>query len=123
MANNSPAIKIKRGRDVIILNIIAYSFTGLIALLCLVPFLMVLAGSFSSEEAIIQNGFNILPQDFSLEAYKTVFKEPMVVIQAYATTIGLTAVGTLFGLLLQTMTAYVLSRKDFEWRNFFSFFF
>lgn len=29
----------------------------------------------------------------------------------------------MIGLLLQTMTAYVLSRKDFEWRNKFSFFF
>lgn len=84
---------------------------------------MVLSGSFSSEEAIIQNGFSILPQDFSLEAYKTVFKEPSVVFTAYATTIGLTLVGTTLGLFLQTMTAYVLSRKDFEWRNGFSFFF
>lgn len=41
---------------------------------CLVPFIMIVSGSFSSESAIIQNGFSLLPQDFSLEAYKTVFK-------------------------------------------------
>ena len=35
----------------------------------------------------------------------------------------LTVVGTTVGLVVQTMTAYVLSRKDFEWRNGFSFFF
>lgn len=115
--------KVKRGKDVIALNIIAYSFTGLLALVCMVPFLMVLSGSFSSEAAITANGFSVLPQEFSLEAYKTVFKEPMVVVRAYATTITLTLVGTCVGLLLQTMTAYVLSRKDFEWRNGFSFFF
>lgn len=45
----------------------------------------------------------------------------MVVFRAYGTTIGLTIVGTVLGLLLQTMTAYVLSRKEFEWRNQFSF--
>ena len=84
---------------------------------------MIVSGSFSSESAIIQNGFSLLPQDFSLEAYKTVFKDPMVVFRAYGTTIGLTIVGTVLGLLLQTMTAYVLSRKEFEWRNQFSFFF
>ena len=123
MAKTNHLGKVKRGKDVIALNVIAYCFTGLLALLCLIPFIMVLAGSFSSEEAITANGFSILPQDFSLEAYKTVFKEPMVVIRAYATTIGLTAVGTFLGLILQTMTAYVLSRKDFEWRNGFSFFF
>lgn len=123
MAKTETTGKIKHGRDVVALNIIAYGFTGLIALLCLVPFLMVLAGSLSSEDAIVQNGFSLLPQDFSLEAYATVFKEPIVVLRAYATTICLTAVGTVVGLLLQTMTAYVLSRKDFEWRNAFSFFF
>lgn len=123
MSNTSHIGKVKKGKDVIALNIIAYCFTGLVALICLVPFLMIISGSFSSEAAITQNGFSLLPQDFSLEAYKTVFREPMVVFKAYAVTIGLTLIGTALGLLLQTMTAYVLSRKDFEWRNGFSFFF
>ena len=123
MAEKNHLGKVKAGKDVICLNIIAYGFCSIIALLCLIPFIMILSGSFSSESAIIENGFSILPQDFSLEAYKTVFKEPITIIRAYATTIILTAVGTVLGLLIQTMTAYVLARKDFEWRNGFSFFF
>lgn len=115
--------KIKKGKDVILLNVIAYTFCSIIALMCLVPFVMILSASFSSEAAISANGFSILPQDFSMEAYKNVFKEPMVIVRAYATTILLTVSGTAIGLLIQTMTAYVLSRKDFEWRNGFSFFF
>ena len=115
--------KVKKGKDVIALNVIAYGFCGFMVLICLVPFLMILAGSFSSEAAVAQNGFSLLPQDFSMEAYKTVFKEPVVVFRAYATTICLTLAGTFFGLALQTMTAYVLARKEFEWRNAFSFFF
>ena len=123
MAEKNHLGKVKAGKDVICLNIIAYAFCSIIALLCLIPFIMILSGSFSSESAIIENGFSILPQEFSLEAYKTVFKEPITIIRAYATTIILTAVGTVLGLLIQTMTAYVLARKDFEWRNGFSFFF
>lgn len=115
--------KIKKGKDVIALNIIAYTFCGLVGLMCLIPFLMVIAGSFSTESAIVENGFSIFPQGFTLDAYKTVFKEPMVILRAYGTTIGLTVVGTTLGLLMQTMTAYVLSRKEFGWRNQFSFFF
>lgn len=115
--------KVKHGSDVIALNAIAYTFCGLMALICLVPFIMIVSGSLSSEAAIIKNGFSLLPQEFSLEAYKTVFKEPVVVFRAYATTILLTIAGTTVGLLLQTTTAYVLARKDFGWRNFFSFFF
>lgn len=115
--------KVKTGKDVVALNIIAYTFCGVMALMCLVPFLMILAGSFSSETAITQNGFSLWVQDFSFEAYKTVFRDPSVVFKAYGVTICLTAFGTIVGLLLQTITAYVLSRKDFEWRNGFSFFF
>ncbi len=115
--------KVKIGKDVYVLNIIAYTFCTLIALLCLIPFIMVFTGSFSSEDAIVQNGFSLFIQDFSLDAYKTVFKDPLVVGKAYVVTIMLTLCGTAVGLFLQTMTAYVLSRKDFEWRNHFSFFF
>ena len=68
-------------------------------------------------------GFSLWPKEFSLEAYKAVFKSPAVVAKAYLVTITLTLAGTAIGLLLQTMTAYVLSRRDFEWRSGFSFFF
>lgn len=123
MSSKTKKGTIRHGKDVLTLNIVAYAFTGIVSLLCLIPFIMIVSGSFSSEAAINKNGFSLLPQDFSLEAYKTVFREPSVVFRAYATTIGLTGVGTVVGLLLQTMTAYVLARKDFEWRNKFSFFF
>ena len=98
-------------------NLIGYLFCGLIALFCLVPFVMVLSASFTSEEVISLYGFSLWPKEFSLEAYKAVFKSPAVVGKAYIVTILLTLAGTAAGLLLQTMTAYVLSRRDFEWRN------
>ncbi|MFV0344008.1 MAG: carbohydrate ABC transporter permease [Anaerocolumna sp.] len=115
--------KIKEGMDSKVLQLLAYFVNGLVAFVCLLPFVMVVSASLSSETAIRTNGFSILPQDFTFEAYTTIFKEPMVVLRAYSVTIILTVVGTLVGLFLQTMTAYVLSRKEFEWRNKFSFFF
>lgn len=123
MNSKNTSSKIKRGPDAVALNVMAYLYCSLMALLCLLPFLMVLAGSFSSETAIAANGFSLFPQDFSLEAYRTVFEKPAVIFRAYGVTIILTLVGTAVGLFLQTMTAYVLSRKDFEWRGYFSFFF
>ena len=123
MARSNNMGKVKSGKDVMVLHIIAYIFLGFIALMCLIPFIMIVAASFSSETEIAAQGFSLLPQGFTLDAYKTVFKEPMVVFRAYGTTILLTVGGTVIGLILQTMTAYVLSRKDFDWRNRFSFFF
>lgn len=115
--------KIKKGGDARLLSFLAYFINALIALFCLIPFIMVVAASFSSEDAIKTFGFSLWPREFTLEAYTTVFKEPMVVLRAYGVTIVLTILGTVTGLFLQTMTAYVLSRKEFEWRNKFSFFF
>lgn len=114
---------VTKGLDSKILATLSYFVNGSVALFCLVPFIMVISASFSSEEAIKINGFSILPQAFTLEAYNTVFKEPSVILRAYGVTIILTIVGTIAGLFFQTMTAYVLSRKEFEWRNKFSFFF
>ncbi len=115
--------KIKEGLDSKVLQFLSYLINGVVALICLIPFIMVVSASLSSEEAIRSNGFSIIPQEFTLAAYHTVFREPMVVIRAYGVTILLTIVGTFIGLFIQTMTAYVLSRKEFEWRNKFSFFF
>ena len=114
MSSKTKASKIKHGKDILSLNIVAYTFTGIVAILCLIPFIMIVSGSFSSEAAINKNGFSLLPQDFSLDAYKTVFRDPSVVFRAYATTIGLTGVGTVVGLLLQTMTAYALAMYKFK---------
>ncbi|NLK74914.1 MAG: carbohydrate ABC transporter permease [Clostridiales bacterium] len=125
MEGSTPKVsnRIRRGKDVKILNFVAYLVNAVVALFCLIPFVMVISASFSSEKAILNNGFSILPQDITLVAYKTIFKEPMVVVKAYSVTIMLTIIGSITGLFIQTMTAYVLSRKEFEWRNKFSFFF
>jgi putative aldouronate transport system permease protein len=123
MTSGTARRAIRRKWDSKVLSILAYTLNGLIALVCLMPFIMVLAASFSSEEVVQLHGFSILPRDVSLEAYKTVFKEPSVIARAYMITILLTVGGTALGLFIQTMTAYVLSRKDFAWRNKFSFFF
>lgn len=118
----SPARKSRRG-DVLALNLIATVVIGIVALTCLIPFVMILSASLSSEQAIVAGGFGLLPKDLSFEAYKTIFAEPNVIFRAYANTIGVTAAGTAAGVFMTAMTAYVLQRKDFKWRNKFSFFF
>lgn len=75
----------KNRKDILALNIIAYIVILLVTILCLVPFLLILSGSFSSEESVIAEGFSIFPREFSLEAYKTVFQQPDVIIRSYLT--------------------------------------
>ncbi|WP_026487438.1 carbohydrate ABC transporter permease [Caldanaerobius polysaccharolyticus] len=109
--------------DVKIFNIIAYIAVGFVTLWCLIPFVIVVSGSFTSEEYILKYGFSLFPKDFSIEAYKVALQNPMAVLRAYGVTISLTVIGTFLGLFITSMTSYVLTRKDFEWRNKFAFYF
>ena len=116
-------MKIKKSRSQIIFNILGYTLVSLVAVMCLVPFIMMISGSVSDETLIGKYGYSILPRGFSLEAYSTIFKNPMQILNAYKNTILITVVGTAVALLVNAMTAYVLSRKDFKYRNKFAFFF
>ncbi|OME76880.1 sugar ABC transporter permease [Paenibacillus sp. FSL A5-0031] len=102
---------------------IGYTALVMLALLCIVPFILILSSSLTDESKIVVDGFQLFPSEFSLEAYKILFKYPDQMINAYIVTIAVTAIGTIAGLFLTSMTAYCLSRKDFKWRNHFSFYF
>ncbi|MNI37976.1 L-arabinose transport system permease protein AraQ [compost metagenome] len=104
-------------------NIIGYLLIAAFAVMCLIPFIMILVGSFTDEDYIVKNGYSLFPGLFSTEAYQFIFKNPKQIISAYRVTIIVTVLGTLLGLLLTAMTAYVLQRKDFMFRNAFAFYF
>lgn len=107
----------------ILFNILGYTFVIIVALLCLTPFIMLISGSFTSEQAITNYGYGILPRDFNTSAYQLLFKYPEDLIRAYGVTVFITAVGTGVGLFVTSMAAYVLSRRDFRYRNQMAFFF
>jgi putative aldouronate transport system permease protein len=115
--------KLIREKDVFVFKILGYPVLIVFAILCFVPFLIVIGSSFTSETAIIQYGYSIWPVEFTLESYKAIFGNFSRVMRAYGVTIFVTAVGTTTSVLLNTMTGYVLQRRDFPWRNKFSFFF
>lgn len=110
-------------KDRVVFNIVAYVILGILAVCCLLPFLLVLSGSFSDQTSILTHGYQLIPETFSLDAYATLFKIPGELLRAYAVTIFVTFTGTFLGLFLTSMAAYVLSSKSFRYRNQVSFFF
>ena len=115
--------KIKLSASSKVFYVICYTVVGLMAIICLIPFILLISGSFTAEQWIRFHGYGLIPGEFSTEAYNIIFKTPQRVVRAYGVSIFITAVGTGLGLLLTAMTAYVISRKDFKYRNAFSFFF
>ena len=102
---------------------LGYVLLFIFGMLCVIPFYLILISSFAEESSLIRNGFQLIPQQFSTRAYEMVFTNPGRIGRAYLNTIFVTAVGTTVSLLLNTLTGYVLSCRDFKWRNGFSFFF
>lgn len=114
-------MKIKQGKASIVFNIISYSLLTIASIICVVPFILILSGSFTDNMTILHEGYSLLPKNFTMEAYKTVFKAPEDILQAYKMNFYYTGVGTFFGLMMITLTGYVISRKEFKYRNNISF--
>jgi len=115
--------KIRKDPSTIIFYVLCYMLVTIVALVCLLPFILLVSGSFTSEMEIRYSGYSLLPRNISLDAYKLAFRYPERIIRGYLNSIFITAVGTFTGLFLLTMTAYVLSRKSFKYRNVIAFFF
>jgi putative aldouronate transport system permease protein len=115
-------MKIKKSRDEIIFNAIAYPLLTLLAIACLIPFWLIVSAAFTDNDAILIEGYKLLPSQWSMTAFRYIFAAPAAIGKAYAVTIGITVVGTSVGLLLITMAGYVLNRKDFAYRNYLSFY-
>lgn len=109
--------KIKLDTSDRIIRGVTYVVVTLFSICCIIPFWMIIASSFSTEEAIRRTGFTLWPTDFSTYAYELLFRSPDQMIGAYIVTLGLAIVGTLIGLFVISMTGYALQRKDFPFRN------
>ncbi len=114
---------IKKSLTTKLFNVLGYGFVSIISIVSIIPFILLVSGSFTAESAISKYGYSFFPREFSTSAYNLLFKYPGDLIRAYGVTIMLTVVGTMAGLFIVTMTAYVLSRKDFAHRDKLSFFF
>ena len=117
-------VKQKNGHgDTICFKAIGYQLICLFALVCIIPFFLIIASSFTSESYIIKNGYVLWPKEFSTSAYELIFKNPAKILRAYGVTAFVTIIGTALSVFVNAMTGYVLQRKDFRWRNIFSFYF
>ena len=92
-----------------------------ISMVALFPMILLVVASFTDENELITNGYQILPKKLSLEAYTYMVKQAATIVRAYLVTIGTTVVGTGLSVLLTTSIAYPMARKTFKYRNALSF--
>ena len=108
-------LKISKTSNVV-LNIVLI----LLTISAILPFLFVVMISITDEATIKSNGYSLIPEKFSLEAYKFIFKSGGQIARSYKNSIIITVVGVVLALILTTMYAYSLSREDYEYKGFFT---
>lgn len=85
--------------------------------ICIIPIIAVVSISFSTDLTIYKEGYSVFPQDFTLDAYKYVFKDAAAILRSYGVSIFCTVAGCLLGLVVNSLLAYVLSRPDYRYRK------
>ncbi|UKS25093.1 carbohydrate ABC transporter permease [Paenibacillus sp. HWE-109] len=92
-----------------------------LVLICLAPFIHILAISFSSNEPIMAGKVSLYPVDFTLEAYAKVFQNDSM-IRSLGFTIVLTLLYTALCMLMTLAAAYPLSKNSLKGGRLFMFF-
>ena len=93
-----------------------------LALICLLPALLVLIVSLSTENSIRVKGYSFIPLGWSLDAYGYLFRQSSYIGRAFLNSIGITIVGTLLGLITTSTMGFALSRPNYRLRKFFTWF-
>jgi putative aldouronate transport system permease protein len=115
-----------RKKRVLALSPVANAFLNLlmiiVCLLALIPIYVIVISSVTSEAALTANGYQLWPAQFSAMAYKFLFIQGSIVMTAYVNTIIATLAGTFLSVVMVGLYAYAISRDNFKFKTFFTFF-
>ncbi len=95
---------------------------GIISLIMVIPLILLIVASFTSNNEIVMHGYSFFPKEFSLEAYLYIWNERVQIFRAYGITILVTVVGTTIGVFLTLLYGYVLAHAQFPGKTFLAFY-
>lgn len=100
-------------------KILIHIFFILLSLCFILPIVMVISISLSSEASVtaLDAGYSLLPRDFTFDAYKISFANPTKMVRAYVVTTAQSIFGTALVLVVCGMIAYAISRTNFAYKG------
>ncbi len=105
-----------------IFNVFGHIFMILLTVMAIVPIVLMVISSLTSNGAVLRNGYSFFPEEWSTYAYEWIFaSNGGVVLKAYGISFFITAIGTTCSLLLTIGLAYGLSKKGLPGRGIFTF--
>ena len=101
-------------------DVMLYLILTVVVLICLYPFLNVVAYSLSGNTAVLSGKVTFYPIDFQLSAYKEILLKQTQIWTAMGISVTVTVLGTLLGLVLTVAAAYALSKEKLKGRGILS---
>lgn len=105
-------------KKISISSILVYAIIIICVLVTVIPFINIIAVSFSSYEAYLDNPMRLLPKDLNLSAYKEILGHNLL-YSSYVNTIVVTICTIFLSLFIYVTGAYSLSRKGLKGKGFF----
>ena len=116
----------RKHRDVLAVSPITNTILNLLliffCIVTLIPIYVIVISSVTSEASLTANGYRLWPAEFSGMAYRFLFSQGSIVMTAYKNTIISTTAGTILSVIMVGLYAYPLSRDNFKFGRFFTFF-
>jgi putative aldouronate transport system permease protein len=103
-------------------KILIHTILILGSLAFILPLLMIISVSFSSEADISAYGYRLIPRSIDLTAYRYVLKDASRIGRAYGVTAFQALLGTFLAVLTMGLVGYVVSRKNCAFRRPLMFF-
>ncbi|MFK7692825.1 carbohydrate ABC transporter permease [Paenibacillus sp. HJGM_3] len=100
-----------------VFNVFNLAFLTAVGLLMFLPFLNIIAQSFSDSKAITSGSVGLLPVDFTIINYRYVFQDPTI-WRAFGISVLITVCGTAINLFMTSTLAYPLSRPEYVGRKY-----
>lgn len=107
-----------RSRGERIFQFFNYFLLTLLGVIFVLPYVLILTSSLSSESAFLKNGYSLWPAEFSLDAYKTILATGSDFMSSLLSSVIITVGGTVVQLTVTTLTAYALSRRNLKGSRF-----
>jgi len=103
-------------------QIVLFLILLLVTMAAAFPIVFVFIAAFTDESVLTEAGYGLFPSKLSLNGFNAVLKYGKQLFQSYGVTIIVTLSGTTLGLLVMSMYAYTLTKKDFPLRRFLTVF-
>lgn len=110
--------KIKATKGEMTFRVINDLFLFLLMVVMVYPIWYVIVASFSDNNMLVgYTGILLKPLKFSVNAYKLMMKNPMI-LRGYANTIFIVVTSVVLNIIFTAMAAYFLSRKNVYWQKY-----